>query len=238
VFIRRKIVKGVTYHALVESYRKDGKVRQRTLYSLGRGSSFDVLIEEDTERLAHYKKPETCAMAAMAGIKSLHLSTIIETEKRIEVLRDWKARLEARQFNRSGSAPQFRNLVPLQLNESHQRSGLTVVAASLSSLQFSILKALENQTAEDDDHRAGHVSVPQLVRAHYGVISREKQRKKYQAAFAAMSRALVRLENAGMIARYVPQLHSPDWFSLLPAGREALLRRRLGARLHDLQAAG
>jgi hypothetical protein len=34
-FIRKKTVKGAVYFALVESYRTDGKVRQRVIASLG-----------------------------------------------------------------------------------------------------------------------------------------------------------------------------------------------------------
>ena len=94
MFIRRKVVKGVTYYALVESYRKDGKVRQRILCSLGRESDLEVLIERAAEELADLKKPETCALAAMAGMKSFHLTAIIETEKRLEALKDWKAKFE------------------------------------------------------------------------------------------------------------------------------------------------
>lgn len=36
MFIREKRVKNVIYRSLIESYRQNGKVRQRLLYNLGR----------------------------------------------------------------------------------------------------------------------------------------------------------------------------------------------------------
>lgn len=92
----------------------------------------------------------------------------------------------------------------------------------LSPLQRAILKKLAQQPAVDHSHRDGHFLIRELVRAYYGPLSREKQAKKYQAAFAATSRALVRLENAGMIERRVPKITAPHWFALLPACRQAL----------------
>jgi len=39
VFIRRKKVKGITYYYIVESYKEDGKVKQRVLCYLGTANS-------------------------------------------------------------------------------------------------------------------------------------------------------------------------------------------------------
>jgi hypothetical protein len=93
---------------------------------------------------------------------------------------------------------------------------------TLSPLQRAILKKLAEQSAVDDSRRDGHFLIRDLVRAYYGPLCRKKQPKKYQAAFAATSRALVRLESQGRLARYTPQIWAPEWFVLLPAGRKAL----------------
>jgi len=38
-FIRRKKVKGITYYYIVESYKEEGKVKQRVLLYLGTANS-------------------------------------------------------------------------------------------------------------------------------------------------------------------------------------------------------
>jgi hypothetical protein len=95
----------------------------------------------------------------------------------------------------------------------------------LSPLQKAILKKLAEQRASDDSRKDGHFLIRELVRAYYGPLSREKQAKKYQSAFAATSRALVRLESLGLIARYSPQIIAEEWFALLPDGRNAVTQR-------------
>lgn len=92
----------------------------------------------------------------------------------------------------------------------------------LSPLQIAILEALAKQSARDHSKRDGHFSISGLVCAYYGPLSRKKQRKKYQSAFAATSRAIVSLENRGLVERCVRQRWGRNWFLLLPAGREAL----------------
>jgi hypothetical protein len=47
----------------------------------------------------------------------------------------------------------------------------------------------------------------------------------YQSAFAAMSSAIVLLENREMVERYVPQRFGHDRFEVSPAGRAALAKR-------------
>jgi hypothetical protein len=43
-FIRTKLVKGIAYYYLVESYREDGKVRQRVLAYLGKHSTVNAAL--------------------------------------------------------------------------------------------------------------------------------------------------------------------------------------------------
>jgi hypothetical protein len=47
MFVRKKVVTGHTYYQLVETYRKDGKVRQRVLWHMGQ----DATIEEHLKTL-------------------------------------------------------------------------------------------------------------------------------------------------------------------------------------------
>ncbi len=58
-FIRSKQVNGATYYSLVESFRQNGKVRQRVIVSLGQCATIDEAIEVDTDALGffqHYAK--------------------------------------------------------------------------------------------------------------------------------------------------------------------------------------
>jgi hypothetical protein len=83
----------------------------------------------------------------------------------------------------------------------------------LSSLQVSILITLTK----------GGCTQADLIRAHYGQLSRQKERKRYQAAFSATSRAIVRLENREMVQRWTRMIRGKEQFMLLPAGREAII---------------
>jgi hypothetical protein len=87
------------------------------------------------------------------------------------------------------------------------------MAGSLSALQVSILKSLAKRPQS---------KVADLVRAHYGAISREKRRKAYQSAFAAVSRAVVRLETRDFVEVWLPGRFGSYWIRLSPAGRAAL----------------
>jgi hypothetical protein len=51
MFLRSKVVKGRTYHQVVESYRDEGRVRQRTLASLGTHPTIEAAR---TEALSRY----------------------------------------------------------------------------------------------------------------------------------------------------------------------------------------
>lgn len=93
VFIRKKIVRGVTYFALVENYRKDGKVRQRSLYSLGRESSFDPWIERAEKQLERQKSPQGLMLAGIIG-RAEYLRMVLDTQNWLDTLRAWKAKLE------------------------------------------------------------------------------------------------------------------------------------------------
>jgi hypothetical protein len=87
------MVDGVAYFALVESYRKEGKVRQRTLYSLGRESNFDPWIARAEKQIAHLKKPEILALAPMIG-RGEYARAVHQANVWLAELLDWKARLE------------------------------------------------------------------------------------------------------------------------------------------------
>jgi hypothetical protein len=52
VYVRKKRVKDRDYHQLVESYREDGKVRQRVLVHLGEYPTVDAALEGLPERIA------------------------------------------------------------------------------------------------------------------------------------------------------------------------------------------
>jgi len=52
MFIRKKIVRGVAYYALVESYRCDSKPRQMIILSLGRCSTINEAIADAEQEIA------------------------------------------------------------------------------------------------------------------------------------------------------------------------------------------
>jgi hypothetical protein len=81
VFIRRKIVRGITYYALVESYRSEGKVRQRTLLSLGRNPTLEAAI---TKEIGYIEFARSCSTAWQEH-------AIPEYQKRIRVLEHWRS---------------------------------------------------------------------------------------------------------------------------------------------------
>lgn len=80
MFIRKKIVRGVVYYAVVETYREDGKVRQRLLDSLGTDPDLDRHIEWLMEHLAdqRYEKP----------------TDLRKAKARLGRLQKWKVRLK------------------------------------------------------------------------------------------------------------------------------------------------
>ena len=57
-FIRAKVVKGKAYYQLIETYREDGRVRQRVLAHLGRDSTFEAAIETYERRLGWAREYE------------------------------------------------------------------------------------------------------------------------------------------------------------------------------------
>ena len=93
MFIRRKIVRGVTYYALVESYRKNGKVRQRILCSLGRQCSLDHLIDRAERDVADWTNPDDMLKLAAAMCGSKPEERLARALNRLERLRTWKAEL-------------------------------------------------------------------------------------------------------------------------------------------------
>jgi hypothetical protein len=56
MFIRSKVVKGFTYYFVVEGRRVEGKVRQRTLVSLGRHATLPEALEAARRELTHRRR--------------------------------------------------------------------------------------------------------------------------------------------------------------------------------------
>lgn len=54
-FVRKKTIKGREYHYLVESYRDNGKVKQKTLAYLGRHPSVQAKVEWLGRRVNLYR---------------------------------------------------------------------------------------------------------------------------------------------------------------------------------------
>jgi hypothetical protein len=92
MFIRRKIVRGVSYYALVESYREKGKVRQRILCALCRDSTLDAAIARAIRHLAFWRRENERWTARDGRPSDYAIATISESEQRIKVLQDWKER--------------------------------------------------------------------------------------------------------------------------------------------------
>src|SRR5579872_3402771 len=59
MFIRRKLVNGVTYYALVESYRQNGKVCQRVIVPLGQSSTIKEAIAKAEADIEFWTDVET-----------------------------------------------------------------------------------------------------------------------------------------------------------------------------------
>ena len=85
MFIRSKVVKGVTYYSLVESYRQDGKVRQRTLLYLCRHPNLGAAIEREMQHLAFLRNPIRCPPGRWVDDR------VAKHEERIKLLRHWQA---------------------------------------------------------------------------------------------------------------------------------------------------
>jgi hypothetical protein len=70
MFIRRKVVRGTAYYAVVENQRQDGRVRQRTVISLAQHPTVEAALKEAHEVLAGYQaKADTEHRRHLARIK-------------------------------------------------------------------------------------------------------------------------------------------------------------------------
>ena len=92
MFTRSKIVDGKKYYYLVESYRSDGKVRQRTLAYLGKMDSVKGAMDLWEEELAALTKATQEALAwaedpKRVSQKSKFLEFADRFEKRCKRLR-------------------------------------------------------------------------------------------------------------------------------------------------------
>ena len=56
MFIRSRSLNGQMYYAVVESYRESGRIRQRTIVSLGQCSTVTEAIEECEFWIEQYSK--------------------------------------------------------------------------------------------------------------------------------------------------------------------------------------
>lgn len=56
MFVREKVVRGVRYHALVESYRQNGKVRQRVIVSLNQCATVEEAITKAEAEIELFSK--------------------------------------------------------------------------------------------------------------------------------------------------------------------------------------
>lgn len=73
MFVRTKEVKGHKYHQLVESYREDGRVRQRVVAHLGESESLDEAIETISDELTNLRTRRQALLHEQEGIlEELH----------------------------------------------------------------------------------------------------------------------------------------------------------------------
>jgi hypothetical protein len=56
MFVRSKLVKGQTYYQLIQGYRVAGKVRHRTIASLGRNPTVEGALVSDKQLLARLRR--------------------------------------------------------------------------------------------------------------------------------------------------------------------------------------
>ena len=90
MFIRTKDVNGHKYHQLVESYREDGRVRQRVLAHLGESAT----LEEAIERVA-------------AEVRTLQEKRQALLDEREDILRELKEKLPNVMAHHNGVPPRF-----------------------------------------------------------------------------------------------------------------------------------
>ncbi len=69
-FVRKKKVKGHDYYQLVESYRENGRMRQRVLAHLGHVDTLEAAIENTTEELKKTRAKQWALSEEREGILS------------------------------------------------------------------------------------------------------------------------------------------------------------------------
>lgn len=77
MFIRRKLVRGKDYYALVENYRANGHVKQRIVLSLGRHPNIEKALDWERFMLGVYQKAATMKKGGF-----VHHSTMREDKRR------------------------------------------------------------------------------------------------------------------------------------------------------------
>jgi len=92
MFIRKRYVKGpngarYTYYSIVETYRIDGKPRQKTLYNMGKRATIARAIAHERKRLDLYR-------FCLAANPDSHSKAIERTEALIEWLKSVERDLE------------------------------------------------------------------------------------------------------------------------------------------------
>ena len=88
----------------------------------------------------------------------------------------------------------------------------------ISELQFRILQQLAPFPGIGSA-AANHMPMGDLVAAVFGAPDRKTELARYQAAWASVSRAVTRLERAGLVDRWFPQLGNRVRVSLTDEGR-------------------
>ncbi len=67
-FVRTKRVDGNEYHQLVESYRENGRMRQRVLAHLGKASTLEEAIQDTTKELEKLRAEQQALLDERKGI--------------------------------------------------------------------------------------------------------------------------------------------------------------------------
>ncbi len=94
MFIRQKTVKGETYYQAVETYRDDGKVRHRTVASLGRHSDPAVAIKTQKRMIRTFQRKLNILASARSADPDID-RRCVELERRIAEHQEVVAKLQA-----------------------------------------------------------------------------------------------------------------------------------------------
>lgn len=125
-FVRKKTMRGYTYHYFVESYREDGKVKQRTLRYLGKYST----VEAADAAAAKKAKAEAAEKAQLEAAEKARLEAA--EKARLEAAQKAKAKA------RREAAPQKARLKELfnrPILESETKTEKTEIEIAMRELE-------------------------------------------------------------------------------------------------------